>query len=307
MGVVFVWTHGGPLEPRNQFVADKFPLRGDGLDHRRTTRDELESLFAGLGIDCGPIAFYHHPAFKAAERDNPAFLQHYAEYVESRHYSQEYLTRVRQIVPRVAALLRAELAAGGFEGSCMECSLSASKLLEQLGLWNYVTAGSITVEFDAATGLSPQHWPHILGSAQAVGHAWIVAPPFHVIDLTIGHQKSTEHLRPHLPEILLADDCEPVSLISLDDLVHPDLQLQMLGLSGSLPTMQEILERKPEIERVLRLFPPFAVRGDTNLAKYFPCCITALDEPFESLRPGCFGGKPLTSLLAVLCRSSPRS
>jgi hypothetical protein len=296
MGVVFVWMYGGPAESLAISPATFRPA-DSGPGRPTATREELESLFSGLGIDCSQVGFYNQPAFHVAERNSPSLFQRYAEYVEARPYDAAYLARARRIVPQIAAWLRAELAKGGREGACVDCSFALSKILDKVGLWNYVTAGSVTVEFDPQTRLNTHHWPHMLGDGEAVGHAWLTAPPFRVIDLTIAQQKNTERIRSRLPAMIVAEACEGVAEVSLDDMLHPDLQLRILSMYGALPTIHQVMDRKPEIANVLRTFPPFAVRLPPVRAKYFPCCMTALEEPFESICSPCFSGRSLSALL----------
>lgn len=301
MGVVFVWMYGGPSGPLGT-GSDKVRPGENSASHKAARREELESFFSALGIDCGQIAFYNQAAFKAAEQKQPTLFQRYAEFVEARSYDAGYLARARQMIPKIAAYLHAELAKDGQEGACVDCSLALSKILERVGIWNYVAAGSVTVEFDPQTRLPTQHWPHMRGSEQAVGHAWISAPPFRVIDLTIGQQRNAERIRPHLPDMIVAEDCEPVAEVRLDDLMHPDLQLRILSEYGGLPTIHQVMERKPEIANLLRTFRPFAVRREPIFAKYFPCCMTALEEPFEAVQSACFSRRFLPALFDDLVR-----
>ncbi len=299
MGVVFVWMHGER--------SDLIECLGQGtlrLDRRKAspgsalrTQAELGSFFSELGIDCRQIEFYNQPAFKAAEQNNPTLLERYAEFVEASRHDVQYLARARQLVPKIAAYLRAELGKSGQEGACVDSSLALSKLLERVGIWNYVAAGSLTVECDPETQLPAQHWPHMLGNSEAVGHAWLTAPPFRVIDLALAQQTSAERIQPHLPEMIVAEECEEVAEVSLDDMIHADLQLKILLECGTLPTIHDVMARKPEILRIMRTFRPFAVRSQRIVAKYFPCCITALEEPFEAVRLDCFSRRSLPELL----------
>jgi hypothetical protein len=105
-----------------------------------------------------------------------------------------------------------------------------------------------------------------------------------------------------LPELILAEACEPVGDVSLDDLLHVDIQRQLLTTYGALPTVHQVIGRKPEIAKIMRMFPPRGVRVQPILAKYIPCCIMALEEPFDAIRASCFSQRPLPSLFADLLR-----
>jgi len=79
----------------------------------------LEGIFIRYGIDYSLPGFYDDPAFTAQEREDPNFLANYANYVELRPYSPDYLRHTRMIVGRLADYLYAQLKRDGRQNACV--------------------------------------------------------------------------------------------------------------------------------------------------------------------------------------------
>ncbi len=86
------------------------------------TREELENMFRGLGIDFATPGFCDTPEFQAVERNNPAFLKSYADYVQKLELSAEYIDRARAVVRDTAQFLYNQLVADGRRGACVDIS-----------------------------------------------------------------------------------------------------------------------------------------------------------------------------------------
>lgn len=264
----------------------------------------IQNLLQDLDIDYSRPEFYNRAEFKQAESKDQFFLETYAEFIEVQSYSEAYLTRARTLVPRVVRYLRQELARDGRLGACIDASLSLTKILERLEIWNYVAAGSLTVDFDKIAGIGPRYWSHFAepGSKAKAGHAWIAAPPFKVIDITLRQQLQTDQERPFLPDIVMAEKIGPVEGVSLDDMVDQDLQVKWLQQFGRLPTIQEFMRQHKGAAQVMGKFHPLAVRAEHATLKYFPCMISAPMETFEEHTSHCFSGRTTSQLYDDLCK-----
>ena len=86
------------------------------------TRNELEKMFRGLKIDFRKPGFYDTPQFQAVEREHPAFLKSYADFIQNLTLSAKYVDRARQIVRDTAEFLFNELVADGRKGACVDIS-----------------------------------------------------------------------------------------------------------------------------------------------------------------------------------------
>ena len=94
------------------------------------TREELEAGFRRLGIDFANPAFYDTPAFHGAERQNPALVIEYAQYINALTFPPEYLERARAVVLASADFLYRELVADGRRGACIDISSTMLRFLE---------------------------------------------------------------------------------------------------------------------------------------------------------------------------------
>lgn len=166
------------------------------------TRNEYGQLvneFTAYNIPYEQIEFYNHPNFTAQERRDPVYLEKYASIVRDQPYSEEYLDRARTMIPRICSIIYDELVQDGAKGACVSISQMLSKL-EQEGFWNYCVKGALTIDFPMHVSIgSKYYWPVDRGQFDAA-HAWVVAPPFTVIDLTIKQQPYQEGEEAYLPD-----------------------------------------------------------------------------------------------------------
>ncbi len=265
---------------------------------------EIEESLRSRGIDYSTPEFYNDPAFKRAEADDPIFLENYAELIESQTYSEAYIERVRAIVPKVVEFLSAELARDGRLGACIDASLVLTKILERLGIWNYVSGGSLTIDFDQDTGVGTRYWAHFVepGAEAKVGHAWVTAPPFKVIDLTIRQQQFTQDQAPFLPRFVLSEQFTSVAGVSLDDMVDQDLQAKCRKAGISPPSIHEFMRTDGRgAARFMNKIHPFAIRTARATLKYFPCMMGAPLEAFEDHTGHCFSGRSTAQVYSDLC------
>lgn len=264
------------------------------------TAAELEQSFRALGVDCSSIEFYNQSAFLEAEKKNPRLLADYGEYVEVKHYAEEYLQRSRHIVTKVTTFLRRELARDGRLGACHDAAFAMMKILEQLGIWCHISAGSLTVEFDAETGLAPRYWAHVFEKRDAVGHAWVVAPPFKAVDLTISQQANIESIKSYLPDYVITEETGPVAGVALEDILDRDLEAAMRQSGHPVPTIHELMKMKSDIADTLTTFRPFSIQFPPATLKYFPCQPSALEERFEVAKSHCFSGRSIPEVFRNL-------
>ncbi len=150
---------------------------------------KLNKLFQKLSIDISTPGFYDSPPFLEKEKSDPRFLENYAYFVHTRTYSQEYLQNASQKIEIVSETLRACLEADGRKGACVDISGMAGRMLDRLGVWNYVAKATLTIEFPIQSKIDPRFfWLFDKGNFVAP-HAIIVAPPYTIVDITVRHQQ----------------------------------------------------------------------------------------------------------------------
>lgn len=165
---------------------------------------KLERLFAGIGVDASSPGIHDSPAFLAAERENPNILQDLAALVEVRTYSEEYLVQARAKIEVAAMALGNLVAADGSLGACVHASGTLGRLLDELGVWNYVAKATLTMTFPKNSGIGKRYFWAVDELRTTAPHAIVVAPPFGIIDLTIKHQPYTGNEATYLPDTVLA-------------------------------------------------------------------------------------------------------
>jgi hypothetical protein len=251
-----------------------------------------------MGVDYSSPDFYNQPTFLKVEEGNPRLLAAYGEYVEARNYDKQYLQRSHRVLKNVIAFLHRELVKDGRLAACRDASFTTMKILERLGIWCHMVGGSLTIDFAPETGLATRYWAHIFGNPDAAGHAWITAPPFTVIDMTIGRQPSTEQIKPYVPEYVMTMEAGPVAGVSLEDLLDINLEREMRRGGYRIPTIHELMRQQPHIAAMMTTFRPFSVSYPKATLKYFPCRPEALKERFEEARTHCFSGRNVPQLFA---------
>lgn len=267
--------------------------------------EKLEALFAELGIECGRPEFYNHSRFQAEEQRNPKFLWEYADYVVQRHYSSDYLESAKAAVPKIIQYLFDALVEDGRLGACLDASLAASKILEQYGFWNTIQTGSLTIEVPEAKTRKIRHWAELRlpENPAKVGHAWLVVPPFRILDFTASRQQENEDLQSLLSPFTMATETGGVEGVSLEDMVDSDVLMSYRIHGGRLPTIHQVMRQVPDIAEYMGRFRPCSVRDGTATLMYFPCRPTAAEEAFEDHTGHCFSGRRTPEVFRDLCKA----
>jgi hypothetical protein len=134
-----------------------------GQSKKRTVRlaaefATLQSEFEALGVNTELVGFYDDLAFLKAEQTNTRLLEKYARWVALRPRSPDYEARARTTVPRLASIIERRIEKDGLRGSCLNVSAMISRMLDRLGIWNFVHRGAFTVSIvgrnDVATAYS---------------------------------------------------------------------------------------------------------------------------------------------------------
>ena len=112
---------------------------------------ELETIFHSWGIDYSQPGFYDSLAFKQREKSNANLLNIYADYVQAKKYSEEYIVEARKTISKVVDYLFSRLANEGRKGDCANASMVLSRILDEEGIWNYTVKGSLKILIQTKT------------------------------------------------------------------------------------------------------------------------------------------------------------
>lgn len=196
---------------------------------------QLKRAFDNRGIDPSQVAFYDSPAFLKQEVEDPRILNTYAEHVEAKEYSAEYLLSAHRKIETVAHAVGAAIRRDGRQGACVDASMMIGRMLDRLGIWNYVAKATLTIEFPDRSGILPIYFPDMDPTREfAAAHMIVVAPPFGIIDVTLRQQPYPGRIVDYLPDTVLANDFADSQWTTLDvmsveaiglahgDGMHPD-------------------------------------------------------------------------------------
>jgi len=233
----------------------------------------------GLPID-GP-GFYDHPAYIRAEQAQPDYINTYARYVRDQAYTEGYLARSEAVIQAAAALLSKEVMGDGRPNLCVTVSKVLSKLLEREKVWNYVVVGAFSVSMRIdGSWQTHSFFPFDVRPIDAA-HAWIVAPPFSIIDLTLRQQRYPGPVAAYLPDRLLANYTFGAD-VSSREVCAPAL---LLGLRLKGFSNEDILDCiSPSLRLFSSVFPPEVVQTASATLKYVPIRIVTPEGDLDQLR-----------------------
>lgn len=221
------------------------------MAHFYSSMEQIISDFKRNKIDISKPGFYDEPNFLKVEQRNPEYLNNYARFVQEKTYSYEYLDKARKVIPLIAKELHKELLKNGRKGACINLSMVLSRILEREGFWNYIVKGSLTISFPNGSGIGDRFFWSIDHGEFSAGHAWVVAPPFGVIDLTIKQQERDSKELKYLPEFIMSEVLTP-ELATVEDIISPEIR-QMLQAQGLIyGNMPSIIN--PTLDKVLATF-----------------------------------------------------
>lgn len=249
-----------------------------------TPGDKVDALvmeFSQLEIPIESPGFYDHPRFLEQEKRQSDFLELYASYVQKRYYEPNYLEYSKVVIKKSAQALHQELVRDGRLGACIDASMVLSRILEREGVWNYLAKGALTMEFPLGSGIPKQFlWPIDKGEFQAA-HAWLVAPPFLLVDIAIKLQPFKHNVSDYLPEMVFAEEANQ-SRASEDELFSPYTRryYQAQGISQGMLITKLI----PRLHQFWSVFPPREIEFRDTRIKYIPTGISASDLPLEKIR-----------------------
>ncbi len=240
----------------------------------------LERAFSNRNIPFGEPGFYDHPTFLTQEQQDPRFLELYARYIEARPYEDGYLADVAAKIGIAANAMVAAIKADGRLGACVDASGMLGRMLDRLGVWNYVAKATLTITFPARSGISDRYFWSFDDGSFAAPHAIVVAPPFGVVDVTIRHQVYEGSEGDYLPPLVLARDWTSAKWTP-EDLANPEIRetLRMQGI-----TFDAFLQRQnPSMGDVMRALPPRQIKSGDTMLKYVVVAVGGTIEPLEEI------------------------
>ncbi|MEZ0506046.1 hypothetical protein ACAW49_00075 [Pseudomonas sp. Env-44] len=246
---------------------------------------KLEKLFEKDGIDFSNPGFYDEPNFLKKEQRDPRYLENYACYVEARSYDAVYLTEAKRKIDVAVQVLFEAVKKDGRLGACVDVSGMLGRMLDRLGVWNYVATTTLTIDFPARAERPPQYfWTFDTGSFTAA-HAIVVAPPYCIVDVTAALQAYERPVRDFLPGFVVSETFTSASW-KPEDLMNHKMLRSVPSQFGNFDAFLKITN--PQMLSVMEALPARQVsQGETSL-KYVIVAVGGTIEPLE----GVVGYKP---------------
>lgn len=234
-------------------------------------------------VNTSKPGFYDDPRFIELEQQDPDTLNEYARFVRGQAYTAQYLSDARAKITNTARFIYDRLVKDGRLGACVDASMVLSRFLERQGIWNYVTKGALTISFDPKSGFGPRYLSPIMGpeNPAVAGHAWVYAPPFEIVDITVSRQpyKSSESALIGGP--IFADNTT-VASADVNDLMDGDAIDIFVSQARRRPTMTDIDQHiDPGILRRIKEFGAREFSRGACRFKYVACAMGAPDLPLE--------------------------
>jgi hypothetical protein len=239
--------------------------------------DAIRRDFEQAGIDTSCPGFYDHPAFQAREAEAPDYLNNYARYVRAKQFDSAYLARAEKVIRTVANMLAEELVKDGRMGACVDLNMVLSRILDKEGVWNHIVSGSLTVNSPAGT---LGRFLSIDTGNFAAGHAWLFAPPFDVVDITVKQQPYNGNIGGLFPQTILEKTVTPFDVKSED--VCSAVVLRYFASQG-LPRKRALFTAAPHLREFFPLFPANLITQDPLVFRYVPVAVSASDAPLERI------------------------
>jgi len=251
--------------------------------------ESIRKEFLRRGIPIETPGFYDHPAFAQLQSEDSDALAAYARFVLERPYSPEYLADAEHKIRTVSQILYRDLVTDGRLGACVDVTMALSRMLEKLGVWNFMVNGAVTTVYPVESTLhNGYYWPIHEGDADA-GHAWLCAPPFRVIDVTIGRQPQDYHPHDFVPDFVYSKESMDFP-VYIDDLCSEAVRAQMF-VKGVPVTLEGLFGAYPSLRHFLEIFRGTLYSHNGALYEYIPVFPLASLGPLEQITDLCLNGK----------------
>jgi hypothetical protein len=253
------------------------------------TFDSIRAEFLRRGIPVEKPGFYDHPAFLQLKAEDPEALCAYARYVIEQPYAPEYFPFAENTIHIVSGILYRELVLDGRLGACIDTSMVMSRILDRLGVWNFIVNGAVTTVYPQESSLTNgYYWPIHKSSAQA-GHAWISAPPFSVVDMTIGRQPQDFHPHDFVPDFVYSKERADFP-VYIDDICSEAVRAEMAA-RGTPISLEGLFREHPRLQAFFAAFPGTLYSHNGALYEYIPVDVLEPIGPLEAITDLCLNGK----------------
>jgi len=248
--------------------------------HFSSSHEDIRNCFLQHDIPIGLPGFYDHPNFIEIENSNDFFLANYARFVSTLSFDENYIAKARNKIPIIVNELYAQMANDNHIGRCIDISAVLSRILEKEELWNFVFKGSLSIEFPEQSNISNKYFWSVDRGDFAARHAWVYAPPYNVIDLSVRQQPYFENEIDFLPNYVIAEDMV-ITEATTHEIISPEVIDHLI--SCGIPLANQLEHVNNETPAFIELFPSKSISIHGVSFKYIPIAGLANDCPLEGI------------------------
>lgn len=219
-------------------------------------QQELERWFDERGIDFSRPGLHDTPAFLRAEQRFPRALEFMARYVEARAYTPPELADARHKIQIAAEAVATRLARDGRPGQCVSAASGLSRMLDELGVWNFVAKANVSVRFPPELGAGSRFFYSVDLNMPEAPHAIVVAPPFTIVDPSIKYQAyETSAMAASVPGLVISDEMQAYHP-RFTELISPEI-CEYRGLGEDEQSLERFVRRHhAAMLEVMEQLPP---------------------------------------------------
>ncbi len=180
-------------------------------------------------------------------------LEDYASYVLEREVPDQDEARIKSIIERAFARLVERVPQAQMQRRCVSVGQLLIRVLEAHGVWCFAAQGSVAYEFDPTSKLESRFTYSVDREESPggfVGHAWLVVPPFHIVDGTAALQSWNERQAALIPPLIMAKDTHVVPP-EYEIAVAPAARREVSPSAFFNPSRRDISRRFPARQVVL--------------------------------------------------------
>lgn len=214
---------------------------------------QLEREFTRLGIDYSQPGFHDSFSFLAAEAKDPTFIDRYAQYVEARYYTDSELTEAKRKIEIASDVVSKAVQSDGRHGLCVVASGVLSRILDELGVWNFCAKSTLTITFPTNVSSNPQYFYALDQGNFTAPHAVVVAPPFLLVDTTVSAQAyANSTMSQALPSLIMQQQFTSFEW-NEEDIAAPHVRI---ALKAKGKTVHSHLQSdNPHMLKMMNAFP----------------------------------------------------
>lgn len=245
----------------------------------------LERRFRQSGINTSKFGFYNERAFLKEEERDSNIIQSYARWVSLRPRDEAYEQHVRAVVPKLTHILADAFKADSLEGGCQAAMGMLPLMLNRIGVWSFGVIGSTILEVRERSIRETLAIIDIKDSPNAeLGHAWVVAPPFRIVDPTISLQHwAGRPIKAFIPEYLAVESNAEIIIPTANDMVGDRFRRRLEAQTRQSLNNNIHHERIPNLAEFNEDFPAYATTIGYLHLRYCPTKVLMADQPLEGI------------------------